>query len=171
MSYWDTYPALPPLSETRGTEQVEPRPRCERVLAALQAHSSVRKACMVSVTPHVRVIPTREDNAFSMEPALLEAAIKEDLAAGARTCRQHACSSGNLASSCMPTEALHDCRVPNFGLQSACMSAECRVPAWPQSAGMATERPTLLYCAAWLKAVIGEARTEFKRLASSSVGA
>lgn len=37
---------------------------------------------MVAVTPHVRVLPTREDNAFSMEPALLEAAIKEDLAAG-----------------------------------------------------------------------------------------
>ena len=49
---------------------------------ALQAHSSVRKACMVAVTPHVRVLPTREDNAFCMEPALLEAAIKEDLAAG-----------------------------------------------------------------------------------------
>lgn len=41
---------------------------------------------MVAVTPHVRVLPTREDNAFSMEPALLEAAIKEDLAAGERTC-------------------------------------------------------------------------------------
>jgi hypothetical protein len=37
---------------------------------------------MVAVTPHVRVLPTREDNAFSMEPALLDAAIKEDLAAG-----------------------------------------------------------------------------------------
>jgi len=37
---------------------------------------------MVAVTPHVRVLPTHEDNAFSMEPALLEAAIKEDLAAG-----------------------------------------------------------------------------------------
>ena len=67
------------------------------MLAALQAHSSVRKACMVSVTPHVRVIPTREDNAFSMEPALLEAAIKEDLAAGARTCCLHALQCGGLA--------------------------------------------------------------------------
>ena len=62
------------------------RKGCSHALAAAQAHSSVRKACMVSVTPHVRVLPTCEDNAFSMEPALLEAAIKEDLAAGARTC-------------------------------------------------------------------------------------
>ena len=58
---------------------------CKRAPAVVQAHSSVRKACMVSVTPHVRVLPTREDNAFSMEPALLEAAIKDDLAAGACT--------------------------------------------------------------------------------------
>ena len=56
---------------------------------ALQAHSSVRKACMVAVTPHVRVLPTREDNAFSIEPALLEAAIKEDLAAGEGHAGQH----------------------------------------------------------------------------------
>ncbi|CAK0731796.1 hypothetical protein CVIRNUC_000044 [Coccomyxa viridis] len=47
-----------------------------------QAHSSVRKACMVAVTPHVRVLPTCHSTGFSMEPALLEAAIKEDLAAG-----------------------------------------------------------------------------------------
>ena len=44
---------------------------------------------MVAVTPHVRVLPTREDNAFSMEPALLEAAIKEDLAAGEGHAGQH----------------------------------------------------------------------------------
>ena len=49
---------------------------------AVQAHSSVRKACMVAVTPHVRVLPTCHSTGFSMEPALLEAAIKEDLAAG-----------------------------------------------------------------------------------------
>ena len=48
----------------------------------MQAHSSVRKACMVAVTPHVRVLPTCHSTGFSMEPALLEAAIKEDLAAG-----------------------------------------------------------------------------------------
>ena len=48
----------------------------------MQAHSSVRKACMVAVTPHVRVLPTCHGTGFSMEPALLEVAIKEDLAAG-----------------------------------------------------------------------------------------
>ena len=37
---------------------------------------------MVAVTPHVRVLPTCHGTGFSMEPALLEAAIKEDLAAG-----------------------------------------------------------------------------------------
>ena len=37
---------------------------------------------MVAVTPHVRVLPTCHSTGFSMEPALLEAAIKEDLAAG-----------------------------------------------------------------------------------------
>ena len=78
---------------------------CKRAPAAVQAHSSVRKACMVSVTPHVRVLPTREDNAFSMEPALLEAAIKDDLAAGARTC-------------CQTVAALPCCYIPAC-LQSA----------------------------------------------------
>ena len=117
---------------------------------------------MVSVTPHVRVIPTREDNAFSMEPALLEAAIKEDLAAGARTCRQHACSSGSLASSCMSAECpACVCRLPTCLQSAPLLSAEClhgrRVPACLQCA-----QP--LSYAAWLKAAVGEVETKLQTL-------
>lgn len=51
---------------------------------------------MVAVTPHVRVLPTREDNAFSMEPALLEAAIKEDLAAGEDLIQAHLAGQNSM---------------------------------------------------------------------------
>ena len=51
---------------------------------------------MVAVTPHVRVLPSREDNAFSMEPALLEAAIKEDLAAGEDLIQAHPAGQNSM---------------------------------------------------------------------------
>ena len=48
----------------------------------LQAHSSIKKACMVAGTPHCRLIPARPELDYALDPADLSAAIQEDIASG-----------------------------------------------------------------------------------------
>ena len=47
-----------------------------------QAHSSIKKACMVAGTPYVRIIPASADHDYAFDAAALEEAICEDLEAG-----------------------------------------------------------------------------------------
>lgn len=47
-----------------------------------QAHSSVRKACMVAGVQHLRVLPTTAADGYALPPAALEAAVAADAAAG-----------------------------------------------------------------------------------------
>ena len=48
----------------------------------LQAHSSIKKACMVAGTPHCRLISARPELDYALDPADLSAAIDEDVALG-----------------------------------------------------------------------------------------
>ena len=48
----------------------------------LQAHSSIKKACMVAGTPHCRLLPARPELEYALDPADLSAAIEEDIALG-----------------------------------------------------------------------------------------
>ena len=48
----------------------------------LQAHSSIKKACMVAGTPHCRLLPARPELDYALDPADLSAAIEEDIASG-----------------------------------------------------------------------------------------
>ncbi len=48
----------------------------------MQAHSSIKKACMVAGTPHCRLIPARPELDYALDPDDLTAAIEADLAAG-----------------------------------------------------------------------------------------
>lgn len=47
----------------------------------MQSHSSIQKAGMVAGTC-VRLLPTRAEDNYALRPAVLEAAIEEDIAAG-----------------------------------------------------------------------------------------
>ena len=51
-------------------------------LLRVQAHSSIKKACMVAGTPHCRLIPARPELDYALDPDDLTAAIEADLAAG-----------------------------------------------------------------------------------------
>ena len=45
----------------------------------LQAHSSLRKACMIAGVTHCRVLPTTAENEWALAPETLESAVQEDL--------------------------------------------------------------------------------------------
>ncbi len=47
-----------------------------------QAHSSIKKACMVAGTPYVRIIPASPEHDYAFDAVALEEAIREDLEAG-----------------------------------------------------------------------------------------
>ncbi len=51
-----------------------------------QAHSCVRKACMVAGIAHLRELPTREEDGWSLRAPALEAALAADAAAGLTPC-------------------------------------------------------------------------------------
>jgi aromatic-L-amino-acid/L-tryptophan decarboxylase len=51
-----------------------------------QAHSCVRKACMVAGVPHLRELPTREEDGWALSAIVVEAAVRADLAAGLLPC-------------------------------------------------------------------------------------
>ena len=51
-----------------------------------QAHSCVRKACMVAGIPHLRELNTTEEDGWALQASTLEAAIASDLAAGLTPC-------------------------------------------------------------------------------------
>ncbi len=48
----------------------------------LQAHSSIKKACMVAGTTHCRLILARPELDYALDPADLSAAIDKDIASG-----------------------------------------------------------------------------------------
>lgn len=45
----------------------------------LQAHSSLRKACMIAGVTYCRVLPTTAENDWALAPETLESAIQKDL--------------------------------------------------------------------------------------------
>lgn len=47
-----------------------------------QAHSCVKKACMIAGIEHLRLVPARAANGYALDPADLEAAMAEDEAGG-----------------------------------------------------------------------------------------
>ncbi|KAK9829064.1 hypothetical protein WJX72_003711 [[Myrmecia] bisecta] len=63
-----------------------------------QAHSAIKKACMVAGVVHCRLLPTIEQDAFALQPAVLQAAIEADLAAGLLPCFY--CATVGSTSSC-----------------------------------------------------------------------
>ena len=52
------------------------------VLIQPQAHACVKKACMITGIGHCRLLPTSGDDDWALDPAVLAAAVEEDLAAG-----------------------------------------------------------------------------------------
>lgn len=52
------------------------------VYSSSQAHSSIQKACMVAGIHHIRLLPGAAATQFSLDPAALQKAIDEDVAAG-----------------------------------------------------------------------------------------
>ena len=57
------------------------QPRSQHA-APTQTHSCMQKACMVSGTPHVRLLPARAERDWALDPADLAAAVEADIAAG-----------------------------------------------------------------------------------------
>ncbi len=71
--------ACAPLSREARRPSQPPRSRRG---APAQTHSCMQKACMVSGTPHVRLLPARAGRDWALDPADLEAAVESDVAAG-----------------------------------------------------------------------------------------
>eukprot|EP00899_Mesostigma_viride_P019632 jgi/Mesvir1/27670/Mv07392-RA.1 len=51
-----------------------------------QAHSSVKKACMIAGIRHFRALPTTASTGFALSPEVLEEAVREDLQQGLLPC-------------------------------------------------------------------------------------
>ena len=64
---------------------------------AMQAHSCVRKACMIAGIRH-HVLPSSPEANFALEPLVLERALKADAAAGLLPC--YLCVTVGTTSSC-----------------------------------------------------------------------
>ncbi|KAK9814151.1 hypothetical protein WJX72_001299 [[Myrmecia] bisecta] len=63
-----------------------------------QGHSCIKKACMIAGVMHCRILPTTERDDFELLPAVLQAAIEEDLATGLIPCFY--CANLGSTSSC-----------------------------------------------------------------------
>ncbi|KAL6764535.1 aromatic-aminoacid decarboxylase [Haematococcus lacustris] len=63
-----------------------------------QAHSCVKKACMVAGITHVRLLPTSAETHYALQPSVLEASLAADVAAGLTPC--FVCATIGTTSSC-----------------------------------------------------------------------
>lgn len=63
-----------------------------------QAHSSVKKACMVAGIQNLRILPTAAAQQYTLQPAVLEAAVQGDVQAGLLPC--YVCATIGTTSSC-----------------------------------------------------------------------
>ncbi|KAL4443850.1 hypothetical protein ABPG75_011587 [Micractinium tetrahymenae] len=63
-----------------------------------QAHSSVRKACMVAGITRLRALPTSPEHLHALQPEAIEAAVQADLAEGLLPC--FACATIGTTNSC-----------------------------------------------------------------------